>query len=69
MYAGVIIIDGIRLRFKVKDWKTLVVLKLLRAKVREVMGKVFKSPGRDLGDRPRRWMEVLEKIFERWKPQ
>ncbi|KAF2213674.1 hypothetical protein CERZMDRAFT_39467 [Cercospora zeae-maydis SCOH1-5] len=65
IFAGVIIVDGNRLRFKVKDWRTLIVLKILRGKVREVMGKVFKSPGRGLGDRPRRWMEILERIFER----
>ncbi|KAM3414076.1 putative helicase C15C4.05 [Cercospora zeina] len=65
MFAGVIIVDGNRLRFKVKDWRTMIVLKVLRGKVREVMGKVFKSPGRELGDRPRRWMEILERIFER----
>ncbi|KXT02088.1 hypothetical protein AC578_6690 [Pseudocercospora eumusae] len=64
MFAGVIVIDGNRLRFKVRDWRTMIVLKTLRSKVREVLGKVFKSPGRDLGDRPRRWMAVLEKIFE-----
>lgn len=65
IFAGVVIVDGNRLRLKVKDWRTLIVLKILRGKVREVMGKVFKSPGRELGDRPRRWMEILEKIFER----
>lgn len=66
MYAGVIIVDGNRLRLKVRDWRTMVVLKVLRAKVKEIMVKLFKNPGRELGDRPRRWMEgVLEKIFER----
>lgn len=68
MYAGVVIIDGNRLRFKVRDWRTMIVLKVLRSKIKEVMAKLYKNPGRDLGDRPRRWMEVLEKIFERQKP-
>ncbi|KAF2173885.1 hypothetical protein M409DRAFT_62112 [Zasmidium cellare ATCC 36951] len=67
MYAGVIIIDGNRLRLKVRDWRTMIVLKTLRTKLREVMGKLFKNPGRDLGDRPRRWMVVLERMFERQK--
>lgn len=66
MYAGVIIVDGNRLRLKVRDWRTMVALKVLRAKAKEIMGKLFKSPGRELGNRPKRWMEgVLEKIFER----
>lgn len=67
MYAGVIIVDGNRLRFKVKDWRTMIVLKTLRMKLREVVAKLFKNPGRELGDRPRRWMEVLERMFERQK--
>ncbi|CAK4033173.1 related to DNA RNA helicase (DEAD H box family II) [Lecanosticta acicola] len=65
MYAGVIVLDGNRLRLKVRDWRTMIVIKTLRTKVREVMGKLFKNPGRDLGDRPKRWMDVLEKIFAR----
>ncbi|EME42186.1 hypothetical protein DOTSEDRAFT_175071 [Dothistroma septosporum NZE10] len=65
MYAGVIIVDGNRLRFKVNDWRTMLVLKTLRMKLREGVTKLFKTPGRDLGDRPRRWMEVLERMFER----
>ncbi|KAI5364302.1 Putative helicase, P-loop containing nucleoside triphosphate hydrolase [Septoria linicola] len=69
LYAGVIIIDGNRLRFKVRDWRTMIVLKVLRGKVKEVLGKVMKAPGRELGDRPRRWMEVLERVFERWRPR
>lgn len=67
MYAGVIVLDGNRLRLKVRDWRTMIVLKMLRSKVREVTAKLMKSPGRDLGDRPRRWMDVLEKIFARQK--
>ncbi|KJX94025.1 ATP dependent RNA helicase like protein [Zymoseptoria brevis] len=65
MYAGVVVVDGNRLRLKVRDWRTMVVLKVLRAKSKEVMAKLFRNPGRELGDRPRRWMEILEKIFEK----
>jgi ATP-dependent RNA helicase DHX29 len=68
MYAGVVVIDGNRLRFKVRDWRTMVVLKTLRAKVREGLAKLLRSQGRELGDRPRRWMNILEGIFERLKP-
>ncbi|KAK3706195.1 hypothetical protein LTR37_012896 [Vermiconidia calcicola] len=64
MYAGVIVIDGNRLKFKVRDWKTMFALKMLRTKLREALARVFKHPGRELGDRYRRWMELLERIFE-----
>ena len=64
MYAGVIVVDGNRLRFKVRDWKTMIALKMLRMKVREALGRVFRNPGRELGDRQRKWMELLLRIFE-----
>lgn len=65
MYAGVIIIDGNRLRFKVKDWKTMIVLKTLRARVKDVLAKTMKSPGRQLGDRQKAWMEMFLGLFDR----
>ena len=68
LYAGVLVIDGNRLRFKLRDWRTMVAVKILRAKLREAMAKSLRNPGRDLGDRPRRWMSILEGIFERLKP-
>lgn len=65
LYAGVIVIDGNRMRLSVRDWKTMIVLKTLRAKMREVLAKLLKSPGRELGDRLRKWMDVFEAIFAR----
>lgn len=69
MYAGVIVIDGNRLRFKVKDWKTMIALKILRMKIKEALGRSFKYPGKDLGDRQRRWMELLERMFQQRSSQ
>jgi len=63
MYAGTITVDGNRLRLKVHDWRTLLVVKILRARMKDVLAKLFKSPGRDLGDRPRRWMDIFEAVF------
>jgi ATP-dependent RNA helicase DHX29 len=65
MYAGVIVIDGNRLRIKVKDWKTMAVLKVLRARFREVLGRLLKFPGRELGGRLSKWMDVFEAVFAR----
>ena len=62
-YAGVILIDGNRLRFKVNDWRTLIVLKTLRRKLKEALGKVFRHPGREIGHKQGRWMAVVESIF------
>lgn len=65
MYAGVIVIDGNRVRVKVKDWKTMAVLKVLRARSREVLGRLLRYPGRELGGKLGRWMELFEAIFAR----
>jgi ATP-dependent RNA helicase DHX29 len=64
MYAGVIVIDGNRLRLKVKNWRTMMVLKWLRMKVKEVVGKMMRNGGKGLGDRPRRWLDLVERMFE-----
>jgi len=65
MYAGVIVVDGNRLRIKVKDWKTMAVLKVLRARFREVLSRLLKFPGRELGGRLSKWMDVFEAVFAR----
>ena len=64
MYAGVLIIDGHRIRFKVTDWKVLLVMKVLRAQLREIMARSFRSPGKSLSLQQARWMEVWQRIFK-----
>ncbi|KAI9676489.1 MAG: hypothetical protein M1817_000647 [Caeruleum heppii] len=70
MYAGVLIIDGNRLRFSASSWKQLLALKTLRARLREIRNRRFKNPGTPLPGHLMRWMEVWRRIFEaRWKHQ
>ncbi|EHK96766.1 putative Uncharacterized helicase C15C4.05 [Glarea lozoyensis 74030] len=63
MYAGVFILDGNRARFAVSDWKTMLVIKTLRSKLRDIMTKSFKNPGKPLTGQQMRWMEVWQKIY------
>lgn len=65
MYPGVIVIDGNRLRYKVRDWKTMIVLKTLRTKLKEVLARLFKAPGKELIGKHHMWMETLEKMLVR----
>lgn len=67
VYAGVIVLDGSRLKFKVRDWRTMIALKSLRMGFKEALGKALKYPGRPLGDRQRHWMELVDRIFEQRK--
>ncbi|KAE8442794.1 hypothetical protein EG329_002827 [Mollisiaceae sp. DMI_Dod_QoI] len=63
MYAGVFIIDGNRARFAVSDWKTMLVIKTLRSRLRDIMTRSFKTPGKSLTNQQQKWMDVWQKIF------
>lgn len=63
MYAGVLILDGNRARFAVADWKTMLVIKTLRSRLRDIMTKTFKTPGKPLTAQQQKWLEVWQKIF------
>ena len=63
MYAGVFILDGNRARFAVSDWKTMLVIKTLRLKLRDILTKSFRNPGKPLTAQQMKWMEIWQKIF------
>ncbi|KAK3485125.1 P-loop containing nucleoside triphosphate hydrolase protein [Neurospora crassa] len=46
MYSGVLVLDGNRARFAVSDWKTMLVVKMLRTRLKEMMARSFKNPGK-----------------------
>lgn len=63
MYAGVLVLDGNRGRFAVPDWKTMLVLKVLRARLRDMLTRSFKSPGKLPTTQHERWLDMWQKIF------
>jgi len=63
MYAGVFILDGNRARFAVSDWKTMLVIKTLRLRLRDILTKSFRNPGKPLTAQQMKWMDVWQKIF------
>ncbi|KAL9596931.1 MAG: hypothetical protein Q9219_005494 [cf. Caloplaca sp. 3 TL-2023] len=65
MYSGVIVIDGNRIRFAVDDWKTMLAIKILRQKLRQIMGQLYRDPGHRLSVQQQTWLEIWEKIFAR----
>lgn len=62
-YAGVITLDGNRARFAVSDWKTMLVIKTMRTRLREIMTQSFKSPGKPLSELQAQWLESWQRIF------
>ncbi|KAK4148980.1 P-loop containing nucleoside triphosphate hydrolase protein [Chaetomidium leptoderma] len=63
MYSGVFVLDGNRARFAVPDWKTMLVMKVLRARLREMLTRSFKSPGKLPTAQHERWLEVWQRVF------
>lgn len=63
MFAGIVAIDSNRIRFSVRDWKSLVALKLLSSHVRDIVSIVIRSPHKALSYRHQRWMEIWQLVF------
>jgi ATP-dependent RNA helicase DHX29 len=63
MYSGVFVLDGNRARFAVQDWKTMLVVKVLRARLREMLTRCFRSPGKLPTAQHERWLEVWQRVF------
>lgn len=63
MYSGVLVLDGNRARFAIPDWKTMLVIKVLRARLRDTLTRSFKNPGKLLTAQHEKWMHVWQDIF------
>ncbi|TPX16559.1 uncharacterized protein E0L32_003853 [Thyridium curvatum] len=63
MYSGVLILDGNRARFAAPDWKTMLVIKVLRSRLREMLTRSFKQPGKLPTAQHERWLDAWQRIF------
>ncbi|KAG5983989.1 hypothetical protein E4U55_006501 [Claviceps digitariae] len=63
MFSGVIVLDGNRGRFALPDWKTMLVVKVLRTRLRELLTRSFKQPGKLPTAQQEKWLEVWQKLF------
>ncbi|KAM0295619.1 hypothetical protein ACHAO9_000700 [Fusarium lateritium] len=63
MYSGVIVLDANRGRFTVPDWKTMLVMKVLRTRLRELLTRSFKQPGKLPTAQQEKWLDVWQRIF------
>ncbi|KAL4779326.1 P-loop containing nucleoside triphosphate hydrolase protein [Aspergillus varians] len=64
MYAGVLSIDTNRVRFSVRDWKSMLAIKLLATRMREILAGMFRDPQQPLSYKQRQWMDVWQGIFQ-----
>jgi ATP-dependent RNA helicase DHX29 len=63
MFSGVLILDGNRARFALPDWKTLLVIKVLRARLRDLLSRAFRQPGKLPTAQQEKWLDVWQRIF------
>lgn len=63
MYSGVISIDANRIRFSVRDWKSMLALKVLSARIREILAGTFRDPHKVLSYKQRQWIDIWQQIF------
>lgn len=63
MFSGVIVLDGNRGRFSVPDWKTMLVIKVLRTRLRELLTRSFKQPGKLPTAQHEKWLDVWQRLF------
>ncbi|KAJ6015004.1 hypothetical protein N7540_009595 [Penicillium herquei] len=63
MYSGVISIDANRIRFALRDWKSMLALKVLNSRLREILASTFKNPHKPLSYKQQQWLDIWQLIF------
>jgi ATP-dependent RNA helicase DHX29 len=63
MYSGVISIDANRIRFSVRDWKSMLALKVLNNRLRDLLASTFRNPHRPLSYKQQQWLEIWQLVF------
>ncbi|KAL3437177.1 P-loop containing nucleoside triphosphate hydrolase protein [Aspergillus tetrazonus] len=64
MYPGVLSIDTNRLRFSLRDWKSMLAMKVLATRIREILANVFRDPQQPLSYKQRQWMDIWQGIWQ-----
>lgn len=65
MYAGVVIIDGNRVRFSFQDWKSMIALKIFRSRLKDITNRSFRMPGKELSENQKKWLEIFYQVYQR----
>ncbi|KAE8145083.1 P-loop containing nucleoside triphosphate hydrolase protein [Aspergillus avenaceus] len=63
MYSGVVSIDNNRIRFAVRDWKSMLALKALSARIRDILSGTFRDPQKMLSYKQQQWIAIWQQIF------
>ena len=61
-YAGVLVLDGGKVKLSVRQCRELMAIKILRERVDKVLMKCYAAPGREVAVEDRRWLDFWLKI-------
>ncbi|KIW71283.1 hypothetical protein PV04_03466 [Phialophora macrospora] len=63
-YAGVMVLDGGKVKLSVRQWNELLAIKILRDKVAKVLQRRFGGPGQETaeGEQDRKWLDLWMRI-------
>jgi ATP-dependent RNA helicase DHX29 len=64
IHAGVIVVDGNRMRFRVRSWKDALVLKTMRIRLCELLDVVLKDPAKSVSNRLTVWSRYWETMCQ-----
>ncbi|PYH95397.1 ATP dependent RNA helicase [Aspergillus ellipticus CBS 707.79] len=63
MYSGVITIDANRIRFATRDWKSMLALKTLSLRIRDILQSTFREPHKVPSYKQQQWLDLWQLIF------
>ncbi|KAJ5151042.1 uncharacterized protein N7482_010294 [Penicillium canariense] len=63
LYSGVITIDANRIRFATHTWKSMLALKTLNSRLRDLLASIFRNPHKPLSYKQQQWLEIWQQIF------
>jgi ATP-dependent RNA helicase DHX29 len=61
-YAGVMVLDGGKVKLSVRKCKELMAIKILRGKVSDLLESCYREPGREIPQEERRWLDIWVKM-------
>ncbi|KAJ9612187.1 hypothetical protein H2200_003784 [Cladophialophora chaetospira] len=61
-YAGVMVLDGGKIKLSVREWRQLIAIKILRERIEKVLGRCYSHPGKEMSDQDRKWLDFWLKI-------
>ena len=61
-YAGVMVLDGGKVKLSVRQWRELMAIKILRERLEKVLERSYSAPGKEVSEGNRKWLDFWLKI-------